>query len=105
MSPYYVLCDPEIFVKPFDFIPERWLAPDAKEKLEPYYVPFGKGPRICVGMHLAYAELHTIAAAVIRRFPTLQLYDTSPDDVKNRYDFFAPMWKYEEGKPGLQVKG
>ena len=105
MSPYYVLWDPEIFTNPSEFIPERWLAPDAREKLEPYYVPFGKGPRSCVGMALAYAELHTLTAAVFRRFPTLHLYDTSPDDVVAKYDYFGGMWKFEEGKPGLQVKG
>jgi cytochrome P450 len=105
MSPYYVLWDPEIFVKPAEFIPERWLAPDAREKLEPYYVPFGRGPRSCVGLNLAYAELFTLVAAVIRRFPTLKIYDTSPDDVVAKYDYFAGMWKYEEGNMSLQVKG
>jgi uncharacterized protein YutD len=35
----------------------------------------------------------------------MRLYDTSPDDVVAKYDYFAGMWKYEEGKPGLQIKG
>lgn len=105
MSPYYVLYDPEIFKDPEEFKPERWLDPDASTKLDPYYVPFSRGPRSCVGQILAYAELYTVLAAVIRRFPTLRLYDTSPEDVVAVHDFFGGMWKFEEGNMGLQVKG
>jgi cytochrome P450 len=105
MSPYYVLWDPEIFKSPAEFRPERWLEPDAREKLEPYYIPFSRGPRSCVGQNLANAELYTFVASVIRRFPNLRIYNTSPEDVVAIYDYFAGMWKYEEGKMGLQVKG
>lgn len=105
MSAYYVLWDPKIFKEPGKFWPERWLEPDAAETIEPYYVAFGRGPRACVGINLAYAELYTVFAAVIRRFPSLKLYDTSPDDVVAVHDFFGGMWKFEEGNMGLQVKG
>jgi cytochrome P450 len=105
MSGYYVLWDPEIFTNPGEFRPERWLEPDAREKLDPYYIPFGRGSRSCVGINLAYAELYTVFAAVIRRFPTLRLYDTSPEDVVVISEYFGGMWKFEEGHNGLQVKG
>jgi cytochrome P450 len=105
MSPYYVLYDPEIFTNPTEFRPERWLEPDAKERLEPYYIVFSKGPRQCLGMNLAYAELYTVFAAVIRRFPNLRIHDTKPEDVVAIHDFFGGMWKFEEGHNGLQVKG
>ncbi|KIW00298.1 uncharacterized protein PV09_08188 [Verruconis gallopava] len=105
MSPYYVLWDPEIFKDPSTFKPERWLEPDAQERLEPYYIAFGRGPRACVGLNLAYAELYTVFAAVIRRFPTLKLYETNPEDVVAEHDFFGGMWKFEEGNMSLQVKG
>ena len=105
MSPLYVQWDPVIFPEPDKFRPERWLAPGSQERLDQYFCPFGRGPRICVGQNLAYAELYTVFAAVIRRFPTLKLYDTSPDDVVAQHDFFGGMWKFEEGNMGLQVRG
>ncbi|KAF2666069.1 putative cytochrome P450 [Microthyrium microscopicum] len=105
MSAYYILMDPEIYSKPHDFNPERWLAPDAHEKLHPYFYPFGKGTRSYVGQNLALAELHIAFATIMRRFPSLKLYNTTKDDVEIRHDFFAGMWKYEKGDMGLQVKG
>ena len=36
------------------------------------YVPFGMGPRVCIGKRFGYTEVHAIAAALLRRF-TLEL--------------------------------
>ena len=104
MSAYFVLRNPEIFIDPAEFQPDRWLGPDART-LEPYFVPFSRGPRSCVGQNLAWAELHTLLASIIRRFPNLTLYDTTPDDVMIIHDYFSGMWKYKKGSLCLQVKG
>ncbi|KAF2403936.1 cytochrome P450 [Trichodelitschia bisporula] len=104
MSPLYVLWDETLFPDPGKFDPERWLGADAK-RLEHYLVSFGRGPRLCVGMNLANAELYVVGAAVVRRFPTLRLWETGPEDVKAIYDYFGGMWRFEEGSDGLQVKG
>jgi cytochrome P450 len=104
MSALYVNMDPVIFPNPESFKPERWLDPVAARKLEPYVVTFGKGTRACVGINLAYAELYTVIATLLRRFPKLRLYETTSADVEAVGDFFAGMWRYEEGKPGVQVK-
>lgn len=39
--------DPKYFPKPEEFIPERW--EDSSLKSSDVYMPFGKGPRICIG--------------------------------------------------------
>ena len=41
--------NPAIFPQPDEFVPERWLGPDAKG-LKRYLVPFAKGPRSCMGI-------------------------------------------------------
>ncbi|KAI0265780.1 cytochrome P450 [Gloeopeniophorella convolvens] len=48
-SPLFVSLCAEIFPQPHDFLPERWLGPDAKA-LEYWQVAFSKGPRSCLGI-------------------------------------------------------
>lgn len=57
---------PEYFEKPDEFIPERW-APENRKmaKLHPYLLlPFGHGPRACIGRRLAENEMYIIIASV-----------------------------------------
>jgi len=105
MSALYVEMDPSIFPNPHTFDPERWLVPGARETLEPYLVTFGKGSRQCVGINLAYAELYTIFATLLIRFPNLRLYEARPDDAEAVADYFAGMWRYDEARPAVRVKG
>ncbi|KAI0405460.1 putative cytochrome P450 [Xylaria palmicola] len=71
-----VLIDPNIFEKPHEFHPERWLPtnPDL-DKLNRYFVPFGRGNRMCIGVSLAYAEMYVCLASIFRRLE-LDLHDT-----------------------------
>jgi len=59
---------PEVFEDPHSFKPERF-APEERAKLQKgAYVPFGAGPRICIGMRFGELEIRAIAAAILRRF-------------------------------------
>jgi cytochrome P450 len=59
---------PEVFEDPHSFKPERF-APEERAKLpKGAYVPFGAGPRICIGMRFGELEIRAIAAAILRRF-------------------------------------
>ena len=42
--------DPNIFEQPLEFVPERWLDPKERQRLERYLVPFSKGTRHCAGI-------------------------------------------------------
>lgn len=56
-----------IYERPEEFLPDRWLGPNAKA-CETALSVFSKGPRSCFGVNLAYAELHMGLANVFRRF-------------------------------------
>ena len=59
---------PDVFDDPHAFRPERF-APEERAKLpKGAYVPFGAGPRICIGMRFGELEIRAIAAAILRRF-------------------------------------
>lgn len=65
-----------------DFRPERWLE-DGKKDLDHWLVPFSRGPRMCFGINLAWAELYIAFATMIRRFD-LAIDGTTPEDMEWR---------------------
>jgi cytochrome P450 len=59
---------PDVFPEPDEFRPERF-APDERAKLpKGAYVPFGAGPRICIGMRFGQLEVNAIASRILNRF-------------------------------------
>lgn len=53
---------------PLAFKPERFL-PDAPHEIpRGAYIPFGLGPRVCLGQHFAVLEMTLIAALMLQRF-------------------------------------
>ncbi len=59
---------PEHFAEPERFLPERF-DPDHGEWHPPYaYIPFGTGPRSCIGSGFALMELKTIVPIILQRF-------------------------------------
>ena len=59
--------DARWFPEPQTFRPERFAA-DASELPRGAYLPFGTGPRVCLGQHLAMSEMTAIAAMLLQRF-------------------------------------
>jgi cytochrome P450 len=57
---------PDLWDDPEAFRPERFL--DGREKALPRcaYMPFGDGPRICIGNHFALMEAHVVLATILR---------------------------------------
>ena len=56
---------PELFPEPMDFRPDRWLEANPS----PYaYLPFGAGPRMCIGAMLSMVILKTVLPAMYRRY-------------------------------------
>jgi cytochrome P450 len=66
---------PDYFPAPDAFLPERML-PDAK-KARPrhWYMPFGAGPRVCIGAHFALLEAQLALATMVQRVRLRSLSD------------------------------
>lgn len=113
MTSIFMHMNPEIFPRPKEFEPERWLdscspssgasgASSKQHQLSNYLVNFSKGTRGCLGQHLASAEIHlTLAAIFSGRFFELELYQTTREDVDVEHDFFNPQPK--KGAVGVRV--
>jgi cytochrome P450 len=66
--PYAVHHDPTVWANPEGFDPERF-APEQVKAHPPFaYIPFGSGPRQCIGMGFALLEAQLILATLAQRF-------------------------------------
>ncbi|WP_046157659.1 cytochrome P450 [Chromobacterium vaccinii] len=59
--------DERWFPEPLSYRPERF-DPDAARPQQGTYLPFGGGPRVCLGQHLAVAEMTLVAAQLLCRY-------------------------------------
>lgn len=59
---------PDVFENPDRFDPDRFEPERRARWPRGAYVPFGMGPRVCIGKRFGYTEVHAIAAALLRRF-------------------------------------
>ena len=59
---------PEYYSDPYTFDPDRFM-PENRHLIAPYtYLPFGVGPRNCIGVRFAIQEMKLCLAAIVRRF-------------------------------------
>ncbi len=60
---------PELYERPNDFLPERWMKGETPSPWA--YLPFGAGPHVCVGASLAALEIRLTLAMLLQRFTLL----------------------------------
>ncbi|KAF9884399.1 hypothetical protein FE257_001799 [Aspergillus nanangensis] len=100
-SSYFVHTDTRIFPDAETFNPERWIEASNKgERLTKFLVPFSKGPRICLGMNLAYSELYQMFAVLFRCFE-MKICNTPPESIRITRDLFIGLPDADT----LQVQG
>ncbi|XP_061400654.1 probable cytochrome P450 12c1, mitochondrial [Musca vetustissima] len=75
-----LLKDECYFSQPDEFIPERWLRSQESDKLKatnPFiFLPFGFGPRSCVGKRIVDLQLEITLANIVRNFKMEFQYST-----------------------------
>ncbi|XP_042293244.1 cytochrome P450 3A21-like [Sceloporus undulatus] len=68
IPPHVLHFDPEVWDNPEEFRPERF-SKENKESINPYtYLPFGAGPRNCIGMRFALLILKAGIASLLQNF-------------------------------------
>ncbi|XP_069503688.1 cytochrome P450 3A24-like [Ambystoma mexicanum] len=78
MIPVYVLHrDPDYWPEPDVFNPDRF-SKENKESQEPYtFLPFGSGPRNCIGMRFALLNIKVATVALLQHFTFQTCKDTT----------------------------
>ncbi|HEY2577498.1 MAG TPA: cytochrome P450 [Streptosporangiaceae bacterium] len=79
ISPYTLHRHPGFWPEPDRFRPERFEASTRATAHRYAYIPFGAGPRVCVGSHLGMMEATLIAAMVARDFRFELARSTDPE--------------------------
>ncbi|KAF4845946.1 Cytochrome P450 monooxygenase orf6 [Colletotrichum siamense] len=102
---------PAWFTEPHIFNPDRYID---DPRLFKKHLTFGKGGRQCLGMNLAYQELQTFTAGIFRKYgiydprlksqdgPTLELFETSIDDIRMHADYVTPGLR--PGSKGVRLR-
>lgn len=67
LSPWVVHHDARWFAEPDAFLPERWLKEKDELPKRQAYLPFGGGPRICIGNGFAMMEAVLLLATLVQR--------------------------------------
>ncbi len=65
ISPWVLHRRPELFENPERFQPDRWM--DSALRRDKAYLPFGGGPRVCIGNGFAWMEMTLVMAAMLQQ--------------------------------------
>ncbi|KAF9883358.1 hypothetical protein FE257_003574 [Aspergillus nanangensis] len=91
LSPYCLHRNERVFKDPLEFNPDRWVGdPRDVAEMKKWFWAFSSGGRMCIGMHLAMAEMTTLLASVYRKYRTEiapEFVDVTPG-VTARYEVF-----------------
>jgi cytochrome P450 len=67
VSPQLLHHDPRYFLAPLEFRPERFLNGELSGGAADAYLPFGAGPRTCIGNHASLFQIALVGMLTVRR--------------------------------------
>ncbi len=79
ISPWVLHRDARFFPDPEAFRPERWEGDRVQQLPRFAFLPFGGGPRICIGNQFVMMEATLILAAVMQRFRLIPVEERMPE--------------------------
>ena len=68
MSVHGLHRNPDLWNDPDAFRPERFSTDAVRMRPKGHYIPFGAGPRMCIGYHFAMMEMQLLLVQLIRNF-------------------------------------
>lgn len=68
VSVYGIHHDPDIYDDPEKFDPDRFLPENFTNRHQMSFIPFGQGPRICIGERFGYIEMKVGLATLLSKF-------------------------------------
>ncbi|MGW1894754.1 cytochrome P450 [Streptomyces sp. NPDC002004] len=79
VSPFVLHRDPRLYDRPQTFRPERWIERSAEALPPGYsYVPFGGGPRMCLGAQFGTTAMVIAVATVVSRYRLREAAGSAP---------------------------
>lgn len=96
-SPHLAGRDPDHWAEPLRFDPDRFIDPSPEQQAlsELAWIPFGRGPHMCIGFALAQMELTLVVARMAQRLDLTPIAEEAPHPVGmvvNRPTGGAPFW-------------
>jgi len=81
---YSIHRDSNIYPDPEKFDPERFTS-KGKQTRDPYhYLPFGSGPRSCIGMRFAQMEIKLVLVRLLKKFTFVATAETKLPDLESK---------------------
>ena len=81
VSPWLIHRHRDFWTQPDAFNPDRYQDDQSREALQKAYLPFGMGPRVCMGAAFAMQEATLVLASVVRHFRLEALPEHVPQPV------------------------
>ena len=81
VSPWLIQRNPNNWACPHAFDPNRFECPENQDMVKNAYLPFGKGPRICIGAGFAQQEAMLVLASLVRHFNVKAVASKRPEPI------------------------
>ncbi|KAL5240684.1 hypothetical protein ACI65C_008094 [Semiaphis heraclei] len=83
--------DPKYYPDPLSFDPERFSVEQKSQRPNGTYMPFGDGPRLCIGKRFAESEMKLVLSNVLSKFEVLPCEETEiPVDIRSESGVTSP---------------